>query len=134
MKDVARLLSDMLSANVIADYAVSGSVAQIRYTEAVVTMDAAVLIVTQQQGSIDELSPIYEFCTSRGYAPEGEAIRVGDWPVQFIPVFNPLTVEAVCKAETGEIDGVPIRVVQADFLAAIALSTGRPKDFARILA
>ncbi len=66
MKDVARLLSDMLSANVIADYAVFGSVAQMRYTEAVVTMDAAVLIVTQQQGSIDELSPIYEFCISRG--------------------------------------------------------------------
>jgi len=90
--------------------------------------------VTQHQNSIGELSPIYEFCTSRGYAPEGEAIRVGDWPVQFIPVFNPLTVEAVCEAETGEIDGVPIRVARADFLAAIALSTGRPKDFARILA
>jgi len=134
MKDVARLFSDMLSANVIADYAVFGSVAQMRYTEAVVTMDAAMLIVTQQHGSIDELSPIYEFCTSRGYAPEGEAIRVGDWPVQFIPASNPLTVEAVCEAETGEIDGVPIRVVRADFLAAIALSTGRPKDFARILA
>jgi hypothetical protein len=44
MKDVARLLSDMLSANIIADYAVFGSVAQMRYTEAVVTMDAAVLI------------------------------------------------------------------------------------------
>lgn len=124
----------MLSANGIADYAVFGSVAQMRYTEAVVTMDAAVLIVTQQQGSIDELSPIYKFCTSRGYAPEGEAIRAGDWPVQFIPVFNPLTVGAVCEAETRKIYGVPIRVVRADFLAAIALSTGRPKDFARILA
>ena len=105
-----------------------------RYTEAVVTLNADVLIVTQQQGSIDELSPIYEFCTSRGYAPEGEAIRVGDWPVQFIPAFNPLTLGAVREAETGEIDVVPIRVVRADFLAAIALSTGRPKDFARILA
>ena len=134
MKDVARLLNDMLSANIILDYAVFGSVAQMRYTEAVVTMDAAVLIVTPQQGSIEELSPIYEFCSSRGYAPEGEAIRVGDWPVQFIPAFNPLTVEAVREAETGEIDGKPFRVVRADFLATIALSTGRPKDFARILA
>ncbi|GAG29036.1 unnamed protein product, partial [marine sediment metagenome] len=40
MKDVARLFSDMLSANLIADYAVFGSVAQMRYTETVVTMDA----------------------------------------------------------------------------------------------
>ncbi len=124
----------MLSANIIADYAVSGSVAQMRYTEAVVTMDEAVLILTARQDSLDGRKPIYEFCTSRGYAPEGEAIRVGDWPVQFIPAFNPLTVGAVREAETGEIDGVPIRVVRADFLAAMVLSTGRPKDFARILA
>lgn len=134
MKEAAQLLSDMLSGSIIKDYAVFGAVAQMRYTEAVVTMDVDVLIVTPKQGSIDELSPIYEFCSSRGYAPEGEAIRAGDWPVQFIPAFNPLTAEAVREAETGEIDGVPLRVVRADFLATIALSTGRPKDFARILA
>jgi len=134
MKAVARLLNDMLSTNIVKDYAVVGAVAQMLYTEAAVTMDAAVLIVTPQQRSIDMLNPIYEFCSSRGCVPEGEAIRVGDWPVQFIPTFNPLAVEAVREAETGEIDGVPLRVVQADFLATIALSTGRPKDFARILA
>ena len=134
MKEVAQLLSDMLSASIIKDYAVFGAVAQMRYSEAVVTMDADVLVVTPKQGSIDKLIPIYEFCSSRGYAPEGGAIRVGDWPVQFIPVFNPLTTEAVCEAETEEIDGVSLRVVRADFLATIALSTGRPKDFARILA
>ncbi len=128
------MLGDLLSADVITDYAIFGAVAQMRYTEAVVTMDADVLVVTTRQGSIDLLKPIYEFCASRGYVPEGEAIRVGDWPVQFIPVFNPLTEEAVREAESGEIEGVPIRVVRTDYLAAIALSTGRPKDFARILA
>jgi hypothetical protein len=47
----------------------------------------------------------------------------------FIPVFSALTRE-----ETGDFDGVPFRVVRADYLAAIALSVGRAKDFARILA
>jgi hypothetical protein len=37
------------------------------------------------------------------------------------------------EAHPFEIEGVPIRVVRADHLAAIALSTGRPKDFARVL-
>jgi hypothetical protein len=134
MKDVARLLGDLLSADVITDYAIFGAVAQMRYTEAIATMDADVLVVTARQDSIDLLKPIYEFCASRGYVPEGEAIRVGDWPVQFIPVFNHLTEEAVREAESAEIEGVPIRVVRADYLAVIALSTGRPKDFARILA
>ena len=54
--------------------------------------------------------------------------------MQFIPAFSPLTEEAMQKAETAEIAGVPLRVVRADYLALIALSTGRPKDYARILA
>jgi hypothetical protein len=38
MKDVARLLNDMLSAGIIADYAVFGAVAQMRYTPVVATI------------------------------------------------------------------------------------------------
>jgi hypothetical protein len=80
------------------------------------------------------LSPLYSFCKERGYQPEGEAIRVGDWPVQFIPAFSPLTEAAIRDAETGEVDGVPLRVVRADYLAVIALSVGRAKDLARVVA
>ncbi len=35
---------------------------------------------------------------------------------------------------TVDFDGTPIRVVTADYLAVIALSVGRAKDYARILA
>lgn len=59
---------------------------------------------------------------------------MGAWPVQFIPVFSPLTREALEQADTAEFEGVPLRVVRADYLAVIALSVGRAKDFARILA
>ena len=79
------------------------------------------------------LADIYAFCAARGYHPEGEAIRVGAWPTQFVPVFSPLTLEAVDQAETADFDGVPLRVVQAVHLAVIALSVGRAKDFTRIL-
>jgi hypothetical protein len=54
--------------------------------------------------------------------------------VQFIPVFSALTREAMEQAETADFDGVPLRVVRADYLAVIGLSVGRTKDFARILA
>jgi len=134
MKDVARLLNDMISAGIITDYAIFEAVAQMRYTQAVVTMDADILVVMERQDSLDVLKPIYDFCSVRGYTPDRETIRVGEWPVQFVPVFSPLTEEAVREAETGEIEGVSVRAVRADFLAAIALNTGRPKDFARILA
>ena len=99
MKDVALLLNDMVAAGVITDYAVFGAVAQMRYTEAVVTMDVEILVALPDTDRFDLLVPVYHYCDSQGYCPEGEAIRVGDWPVQFIPVFSPLTEESVQQAK-----------------------------------
>jgi hypothetical protein len=44
MKELAQLLNDIKGDNIIRNYAVFGAVAQMRYTEAVVTMDAEILI------------------------------------------------------------------------------------------
>ncbi len=134
MDEVARLLNEMVQAGIITQYAVFGAVAQMRYTEAVATLDADILVAVPDETALDILSPIYGFCRSRGYSPEGEAIRVGDWPVQFIPAFSTLTTDAMQEAEDGEIDGIPLRVVSATYLAVIALSVGRAKDLARIVA
>jgi len=134
IQKLAELLRDMLVEGVIADYALFGATAQMRYTEAISTMDADVLVGISSRSSSDILGPIHEFCISRGFRPEGEAIRVGDWPAQFIPAFSPLTEEAMREAQVADIGGVPIRVVRSDHLGVIALSTGRPKDYARILA
>jgi len=134
MERVAGLLNDMVASGVITNYAVFDAVAQMRYTEAVVTLDADILVALPDPSSLNLLAPIYSFCKERGYSPEGEAIRVGDWPVQFIPAFDSITEEALETAETADLNGVPFRVVRADYLAVIALSVGRSKDFARILA
>ena len=133
MKRVAELLNAMCDAGVISNYALFGAIAQMRYTEPVSTLDADVLVALPPPLKLDLLKPIYEFCASRGYLHEGEAVRVGAWPVQFIPVFSPLTEEAMEQAETADFEGVSVRVVSADHLAVIALSVGRAKDFARIL-
>lgn len=134
VRDVAELLNDMREAGVILDYALFGAAAQMRYTEAVATLDADVLVVVPSPDRLDVLDPLYAYCRSRGHEPEGDAVRVGAWPVQFVPVFNDLTREAVQAAETADFEGVPFRVVGADHLAAIALSAGRAKDMARVLA
>jgi len=134
MKEVAQLLNAMCAAGVIAEYALFGAVAQMRYTEPVATLDADVLVALPLPASLDFLAPIYEFCAAKGYVPEGEAMRVGAWPVQFIPVFSTLTRDALHQADAVEFEGVPFRVVRADYLTLIALSVGRAKDFTRILA
>lgn len=134
MKELAQLLNDMCEVGVIANYALFGAVAQMRYAEPVATLDADVLVMVPGGDRLDVLHPIYEYCAMKGFDPKGEAIEVGAWPVQFIPVFSPLTQEALEEADTADFDGVPFRVVRAAHLAVIALSVGRAKDFTRILA
>ena len=131
---MAQLLNEMQRAGVIRNYALFGAVAQMRYTEAVATLDADVLVAVPAPDRLDALSGVYEFCAARGYRSEGEAIRVGAWPAQFVPAFSPLTEEAMEQAATADFEGVAFRVVRADHLAVIALSVGRAKDFSRILA
>jgi len=134
VKELAQLLNEMQRVGVIRQYALFGAVAQMRYTEPVATLDADVLVAVPAADRLDALSGIYEFCAARGYRPEGEAIRVGAWPAQFVPAFSPLTQEAMEEAAIADFEGVPFRVVRADYLAVIALSVGRAKDFTRILA
>ena len=134
MKAVVELLNEMRTSGVIQDYALFGAMAQMRYTEPVATLDADVLVLLGSESGLDALGPIYRFCKTRGFLPEGEAILVGNWPVQFIPTFSLLTKEAIQQAEIGEIEGVPVRVVSATHLAVIALSAGRAKDHTRVLA
>ena len=134
MKEVAQLLNEMRASGVILDYALFGAAAQMRYTEPVATLDADVLVALASPEELDVLTPVYEFCSHKGYSPAGEAVLVGAWPVQFIPVFSPLTRDALQEADTADFEGVPFRVVRADYLAVIALNVGRSKDFTRILA
>lgn len=134
MKDVAHLLNEMVEADIIEDYAVFGAIAQMRYTDAVATMDVDILVSVPDPDRLDILTPIYEYCRQKGMAIESEFVRVGTWPVQFVPTFNSLTQEALENSEKAAIDETPLKVITADYLAVLALQTGRAKDFARIVA
>lgn len=134
MKAVAVLLNALRKDGIILDYAVFEAMAQMRYTEAVATLDADILVAVPDEARIDILAPIYRHCHSRGHHAEGEAIRIGNWPVQFVPAFDIVTRDAIAHAEVANLDGEPLRVVSASYLAVIALGVGRAKDFARICA
>jgi len=53
--------------------------------------------------------------------------------VQFLPPYDLLTEEALAQAVETEVERVRTSVMTAEHLVAIALKTGRGKDFARIL-
>jgi predicted nucleotidyltransferase len=56
MEELAELLNEMRAEGVIAEYALFGAAAQMRYTEAVATLDADVLVRVSQPEKLDALT------------------------------------------------------------------------------
>ncbi len=135
MKATLELINRMESDAVIGKYAIGGAVGATFYLEPLATADVDVFVAlpTPAGSSLLSLAPIYNYLTARGCRVEGERIVVGDWPVQFLPPRNALEREALAEAVDTEVEGVRTRVLGAEHLVAIALETGRAKDFARIV-
>jgi hypothetical protein len=120
---------------VIGSYAIGGAVAATFYLEPVATLDIDVFVSLQGGGDrpLISLTPIYDYLLARGHKAEKEYIVIEGWPVQFLPPGNALVEEALAQAIETDVEGVRTRVMTAEHLTAIALQTGRAKDFARIL-
>lgn len=133
MKETLKIINRMVKDGVIKEYAIGGAVAAIYYLEPFDTADLDIFIqVHAADDDLMPLAPIYDYLSKRGYQPKGESIYVEGLPVQFLPVFNPLTKEAVERAQTIKFARVAARVMRPEHLVAIMLDTGRPKDYLRI--
>lgn len=125
----------MQADGVIGKYAIGGAVGATFYLEPAATLDIDIFVSFRNApGSVLlDLSPIYNYLTARGCKIEREYIIIGDWPVQFLPPGSALGEEALEQAIETEVEGVSTRVISAEHLIALALQTGRTKDFNRIL-
>jgi hypothetical protein len=135
MKATLEMINRMQGDGVIGNYAIGGAIGAIFYLETFYTedLDIFVILPSTHGSSILSLSPIYEYLTARGCQVEGERIVIDDWPVQFLPPQGVLEQEALAEAVKTDYDGVPTFVFGAEHLVAIALKTGRAKDYARIV-
>lgn len=128
-------LNRIKSAGLIADYAIGGAVAAQAYIESSATVDIDVFIAIQDSGGplIANLGPIWNDLVAHGAKEEGEYLVIGDWPVQLLPHnISPLYEDAVQHARTEQIGNQEARIMGPESLAAIALATGRSKDFVRL--
>jgi hypothetical protein len=132
MDKTLRVIEEMTRLGIIKSYAIGGGIAATYYIEPVLTYDLDVFFLPVKEG-LDELAPIYDFARSRAYAEQAEALLIEGFPVQFIPAYNDLVREAVADPATLKYRGIEANVVKAEFLAAIALQTGRPKDRERVV-
>jgi hypothetical protein len=133
MKETIKILNRMVEDELIEQYAIGGAVAAIYYLEPFDTADLDIFVQVNASGNdLAILAPVYDYLKKRGYEPKAQFINIEGIPVQFLPVFNPLTEEAVKKAQTIEYSDLTTRLMRAEHLVAIMLDTGRLKDYLRI--
>ena len=134
MEKTVAVLNQMEADGIIQRYAIGGAVAAAFYMEPAQTYDLDVFLVFPASTlGLITISPIYSYLMARGYQPEGEAINIEGWPVQFLPAFNRLIEEALTNAVEVAYGATTTRVFTAEYLAAIMLYTGRVKDHTRLL-
>ena len=133
--EVIHVVNQMVADGVIERYAIGGAVGATFYLEPVSTLDVDIFIeLHAAPGSVLlTLDPIVSYLRDRGCMMEGEHILISGWPVQFIPPTSALVEEALANAAEMQVDGLSARVFTPEYLAAIALQTGRAKDKARLL-
>ena len=133
MRKALETLLQLRDEGVLAKFAIGGAVAASFYIEAVATEDLDVFAFLAPSASgLINLSRLYERCQALGGIVRDEHIVMGGWPVQVLPAYTPLVVAAVSDAQEQVYDGLAVPVVGANFLCAIALQTGRPKDYQRV--
>ena len=133
MKDTLSEINELRAAGLIGQWAIGGAMGATFYLEPISTYDLDIFVIFEGSPLILTLTPIYDFLKARGHAADGDAMMVHGWPVQFLPAESGLLREAVEEAREVDFEGVRARVMTAEHLMAIALQTGRGKDFARLL-
>lgn len=123
--DALRVLNDMKRTGIVEDYAVAGAMAMVFWAEPIPTYDLDVLVFFPgNETTIVSLAPLYEWAGQRGYSAQAEHVMIEGVPVQFLPAHNALAEEAIEKAADLDYEGVPVRVVRPEYLAALYLEPG----------
>ncbi|MBI4333379.1 MAG: nucleotidyltransferase [Chloroflexi bacterium] len=127
---VVRVMNELKKRRVIKDYAIYGAFAVLKYTEPFHTGDLDVCVLVKSSPIIN-LSPIYGAFTRLGYAWKGEHIIVEGFPVEFMAA-DKLEAEAMLTANVARVGGKRVKVLSPEYLIALAVRAGRPKDISKL--
>jgi len=133
MQEALRALNRLVYDGVIEAYAIGGAVGASFYIDALQTEDIdAFIFFPEPPSGLFLITPIYEALSAQGGVIEREYVRFGSWPLQILTDATPLLTEAIQNAVDVEFHGVETRLFRAEHLCAVALQTGRAKDYARV--
>jgi hypothetical protein len=126
LADVFRVLVRMRDEGVVTDYAIGGATAVLFYAEPTRTYDVDVfaLLPSVDQSKLVSLAPVYRWAESQGFTVDAEHVLVHGVPVQILPAYNALIIDAIHTAREHDYQGTPVRVVDPEHLIALALQAG----------
>jgi hypothetical protein len=134
VRSALEALNHLVADRVIENYAIGGAIGASFYLPAMQTEDLDVFVfLPASSGPLVTLTPVYNALKALGGEVEREYVRFGNWPVQILTDANALIAEAIREAADTDYDGVPTRVFSPEHLCAIALQSGRSKDYARVM-
>lgn len=122
------VLNEMVEDHVIQNFAIGGGFATSLHDVPYTTEDIDVFCSFGVSTSLIDPSPIFKYLQERGAKWVGHELKLGTWPIEFIPPTSKLSEEALEKAQTVTISGVTTRIFTPEYLVAVALETNRPKD------
>jgi hypothetical protein len=111
MEKTLQVLNNLVLDGVLSRYAIGGAMGATFYAEPVLTFDLDIFVILPQTVSgLLTLEPLYEALRARGYTEEGECVNIEGIPVQFLPAYNDLLVEALTEAREVFYEQTPTRV------------------------
>ena len=128
------VINEMQAAGIIEQYAIGGAIAATFYIEPTATFDIDVFIPFENapKNQLVSLKKLCDYLLPLGYKAQGGHFLIGGWQVQFLPADDELYREALIQAVQKDAGGVKTWIMQAEYLMAIALRTGRGKDLIRL--
>ncbi|MEI6673879.1 MAG: hypothetical protein WCO57_01745 [Verrucomicrobiota bacterium] len=136
MQAVCDVLEQLVDEGSLRRYAIGGATAAGFHGEPLATRDVDVFVfIDPPVGSmLVTLAPLFSRLAEIGFSEfDEECLLIHGFPVQFLSASPGLESEAVESAVVAEWDKHRIRVMRPEYLAAIALTVGRPKDRARLV-
>jgi hypothetical protein len=136
MQRVCDVLEELTAEGILGNYAIGRATAAGFHGEPLATMDVDVFVFLEggENGLLVSMEPLFKNLREKGFDSfEEEALMIHGLPVQFLTASGALEKEAVTEAMIVEWEGHRIRVTRPEYLAANALTVGRPKDRARVV-
>ena len=137
MIDISKILDimdDLVDQNYIRDYVIGGGFALLFHSTPVFTEDIDFFCYFTHSGLILDVSDIYLYLKEKyGIQTSGLHLKLDNTLIQILPASDNLTKEAMDNYETKSVAGKEIKVFSLEYLMAIMIFIGRPKDKSRLV-